>query len=261
MAGLPRGFMRGLVVGGIFALLWGVLADRRRRSALGSCAIEKVEAVPILGARISTTLRDQLMEGIYRAVAEDVVSQATTGELLDLGGGPGRLAVEIARRARDLQITRMDPTPDLVQLAEARTHNAGVGRQAKVVHGDIQDIPFPEGSFDFVVAIRAFQSSEAPETALAEIYRVLRPGGKAWIYDFRKETPREAWDLVRQRLPLLTQPLFDLGIMAAWGSACNEAQIDLYVSGSPFRQATREALPAEIAGAKIRALTKAALQK
>lgn len=261
MAGLPKGFKRGLLFGALFALFWGVIADRRRRSTLGGEMIERLGGIPFLGPRLSADLSDQLMEGVYRAVAEDVVSQIATGELLDLGSGSGRLAVEIARRARDLQITTMDPSVGMVQVAESRIHGAGLGRQAKVVHGDLKDIPFPDNSFDGVVALRSFRRAEAPERVLSEIYRVLRPGGRARIYDLRKETPEEAWELVRERLSPLTQPFFDAGIMASWRAAYNEAQIDLYAADSPFKETTLEAIPAQIAGTQIRALTRATLQK
>ncbi len=261
MAGLPKGFKRGLLFGALFALFWGVLADRRRRGALGGEMIERAGALPFVGPRLSAALRDRLKEGVYRAVAEDVASKALSGQLLELGSGSGRLAVEIGRRARDLQITAMDPSAELVQVAEYRIHSAGLGRQTKVVHGDPRDIPFPDGSFDYVVSLRSFRKAEAPEKVLSEIHRVLRPGGKAWIYDFRKETPEEAWNLVRQKLSLVMQPLFDSSIMASWRSAYNEAQIDLYAADSPFKQATLEAIPAEIAGVQIRALTRATLQR
>ncbi|MGE5620577.1 MAG: class I SAM-dependent methyltransferase [Sphingomonadaceae bacterium] len=261
MAGLPRGFKRGLLVGGILALLWGVLSDRRRRVSVGGAVVEKMRGLPLVGARASAALGDQLMDGIYRAIAEDVVSQAASGELLDMGGGPGRLAVEMARRARDLKITRLDPSPDSVQMAESRAYNAGVGRQVKVVHGDARDIPFPDQSFDFVVSFRGLDCSDTPEAILGEIHRVLRPGGKAWVYDFRRETPEEAWELAREQISLLAQPLFDMGIMAGWRAACNEAQIGLYTEGSPFKGGDIGAIAADIAGTQIRALTKVTLQK
>ncbi len=261
MAGLPKGFKRGLLFGTLFALLWGVLADRRRRGAIGEEMIEGMRVFPFLGSRVSVTLRDQQMDGIYRAVAQDVVSRATSGELLEFESGSGRLAVEIARRARDLQITAMDWSVDLVQAAEARIHASGLGVQAKVVHGDPTDIPFPDGSFDRVVSFRGFRRAGPPEKILEEIYRVLKPGGMAWLYDFRKETPEEAWNMVREKLPLLQRAIFDSVVMASWGSAYNDAQIDLYGAESPFKKVAIEPLAADMAGMQIRALTKATFQR
>jgi ubiquinone/menaquinone biosynthesis C-methylase UbiE len=261
VAGLPKGFTRGLLFGALFALVWGVLADRRRRGAIGGEMIERAGMVPLVGPRLSAALSDRLMDGIYRAVAEDVVSQVRSGELLELASGSGRLAVELAHRARDLQITAMAPSADGVQLAEHRLSSAGLGRQVKVVHGTPTDIPFPDGSFDHVVCFRGFRKADAPERVLGEVYRVLRPGGKAWIYDFRRETPEEAWDLAREKLSLVMQQLFDSGIIASWRGAYNEAQIELYAAGSPFKEVTLEALSAEIVGVQVQALTKATFQR
>ncbi len=261
MGGLPKGFVRGMVAGGVLAFLWGVLADSGRRSKVGGEILEKAEAVPYLGARIGVALSDQLMQGIYRSVAEDVVARARSGEMLELGSGTGSLAIELGRRARDLQISTMDPSTHRVQVAESRIHGSGLGRQVKVVHGDAGDIPFPDGSFDLVVSLESYRRGGEPEVVLGEIYRVLRPGGKALVYDFRPELPGEAWDGIRRRLPPLQRLLFDSDILASWKGAYNESQIDLYASASPFREAEIVPLEVEIAGTRAQAITRATLRK
>jgi SAM-dependent methyltransferase len=261
MAGLPRGFKRGLLLGGSAALIVAVAVNRRWRTALGGSLVDKAGMVPIVGARLQAALADQLMDGIYRAVAEDITAGFSSGELLDVGSGPGLLATEIGRRARDLQVTALESAGDVVQVAEARIHSAGLGRQTKVARGEADDIPFPDNSFDLVVSAGALHKWKEPEVVLGEIHRVLRPGGKAWIYDLRREVPAESWDLVREGLPLTTRPLFDCTMMASWEASCNEPKIDLLVAGSPFGQATVEVFSAEIAGMSIRCISKVVLQK
>ena len=261
MAGLPKGFGRGLLFGALIALCWGVLSDRRRRSVIGGEVMEKVGTVPLLGPRLSAVLLDRLMEGLYRAVAEDVVAQVRAGELLEFGEGSGRVAVELARRARDLQITAMEPTSDRVQLAEQRVVAAGLGRQVKVVLGAASDIPFPEGSYDHVVSFQGLRKGGAPEVVLAELHRVLRPGGRAWVYDFRRETPQEAWDLVGQKLSLPMRQIFDSAVLAQWAKSYNEAQLGLYAADSPFKEVALQPIPAVLAGVQIQALTRATFQR
>lgn len=257
----PRGFGKGLLVGGILAALWWVLSDRRRRAAVVHRVMERTEAIPFPGSRIYGLLAEQLMGGVYRAVAQDVASEAGSGELLEIGGGPGHLAVEIGRRARDLQVTTMDLSADMVRIAESRIHASGLGRQIKVAHGDAKDIPFPNDSFDFILSLGSLHHWRAPDLVLDEIYRVLKPGGKAWIYDVRREMPEEDWEMILQRVPALVRPFFELGAMGPWWAAYTEGQIRDVVASSPFLRADIEPFTVEMVGVRVLGLTKITLRK
>ncbi len=261
MARLPRGFTKGLMVGGVIAVLWGVLGNRRRRATVAWPLVEKAEAVPFLGPRLYAYFAGELMDGVYRAVAMDVVTQAASGELLELGAGPGFLAAEIATRNRNLQVTAMNEAPGMVQAAEARVHHAGVGRQAKVSRGHATDIPYPNDSFDHVISLGGLQHWNAPELALAEIHRVLRPGGKALLYNLRREMPEEGWDRIRERVAPLLRPIFDVTVAIPAERADTEGQISALVARTPFEKAETGALVADIAGMTAPVITKVTLQK
>ncbi len=261
MSLFPRGFGKGLLVGGTMAALWWALSDRRRRTAIVGQVVDKVETLPFPGTRIHALLPGQLMGDIHRAVAEDVVSKARRGDLLEIGSGPGYLAMEIGRRARDLQITAMDRSPDVVRGAESRIHALGLGRQVKVALGDARDIPFPDGAFDFVLSLGSLHHWRAPDLVFDEIYRVLKPGGRAWIYDLRREMPETGWEEIRQSVPLMMRPLFELGAVGSWRAAYTEGQICDVVASSPFSQAEIEVLTVEIAGKRAPALTRVTLRK
>jgi SAM-dependent methyltransferase len=261
MARLPRGFAKGLMVGGVVAVLWGVLGNRHRRATVAWPLVEKAEAVPFLGPRLYSFFAGELMEGVYRAVAEDVVAEVGVGELLELGAGPGFLAAEIGTRNRDVEVTALNSTGGMVQAAEARVHHAGVGRQVKVVRGDATDIPFPNDAFDCVISLGGLQHWSAPELALAEIYRVLRPGGKVLLYNLRREVPTEGWDRVREETPLLLRPVFDVTVAIPAERALTEGQISSLVTRTPFWRPETSALSADIAGVNLPAITKVTLQK
>lgn len=261
MALLPRGFTKGLMVGGVIAVLWGVLGDRRRRATVAGPLVERAEAVPFLGPRLYSYFAGELMDGIYRSVASDVATEAPSGELLELGAGPGFLAAEIATRNRNLQVTAVNHAPGMVQAAEARVHHAGVGRQVKVSRGHATDIPYPDNSFDYVISLGGLQHWSAPELAMAEIHRVLRPGGKALLYNLRREMPEEGWDRVRERVALLLRPIFDVTVAIPAERAHTEGQINALVARTPFGKAETSTLAADIAGMNAPVITKAALQK
>jgi len=90
--------------------------------------------------------------------------------LLDVGCGAG-LALSLAA-VRGAEITGLDAAPAMV--AHARRCVPG----ARIDQGDIEDLPFADGSFDVVTGFNSFQYAATPAAALTEARRVLRPGGR-----------------------------------------------------------------------------------
>src|SRR5258708_27033921 len=69
----------------------------------------------------------------------------------------------------------------------ARTHARGEQLEERVhfERGDVAHLPYPDQSFDVVVSPISMHHWFELEQPLRELYRVLRPGGRVWIYDFR----------------------------------------------------------------------------
>jgi len=88
--------------------------------------------------------------------------------LLEVGGGQGELSERIAREL-DAQVTFVDLSPRMVELAQAR------GLDARVA--DVQELPFADETFDTVVAAWMLYHVPDVDRALAEIARVLQDGG------------------------------------------------------------------------------------
>lgn len=98
-------------------------------------------------------------------------------EVLDIGCGQG---IDLARYARKgAYATGVDLTPRHVDLA--RAHLAAVGLEAEVVAGDAEVLPFAAAAFDRVSANGVLHHTPNVEAALADVIRVLRPGGRATI--------------------------------------------------------------------------------
>jgi ubiquinone/menaquinone biosynthesis C-methylase UbiE len=125
-----------------------------------------------------------LLRGVYRRFAEDIVDAAPDGgAVLDVGTGPGVLLVEIGRRRPDLRLTGIDLSPDMIEAAARNLRP--LGERASARTADVTDLPFPDDSFDIVVSSFSLHHWDAPEAAVPELARVLRPGGRLYIYDFR----------------------------------------------------------------------------
>ena len=97
---------------------------------------------------------------------------------LDLACGTGDIAFALS--ARGANVTGLDITPRMVEIAQGKGKGAG---PAYLV-GDMMALPFPDGRFDLVTAGYGLRNVPTLDVALEEIHRVLRPGGTLLSLDF-----------------------------------------------------------------------------
>ncbi len=127
-----------------------------------------------------------VFRGMYRRVAADVAAAAPTGGVVvDAGCGSGRLAAEIARRRPDLRVRGVDLEPGMVQVATARAGREKVSDRAAFVVADLVDLPLRDDSVDLIVSTASLHHWVDVRAVIASLDRVLRPGGRLWIYDLR----------------------------------------------------------------------------
>jgi ubiquinone/menaquinone biosynthesis C-methylase UbiE len=125
-----------------------------------------------------------LMRRPYRRIAADAVAALRPeASVLDVGTGPGRLLVELARMRPDLRVTGVDLASDMVDTA--RRNLAGFGDRATAVVGDVRKLPFEAGTFDLIVSTLSLHHWSDPTASGGELARVLRTGGQIRIYDVR----------------------------------------------------------------------------
>lgn len=110
---------------------------------------------------------------------------ASPGErLIDLGCGPGLLAVELAEAVGpDGHVTAIDPSAPMRGVASEEAATRQLSDRVTVQDGSATDIPVPTGSVDGVAVVQVLEHVGDVPAALGEIHRVLRPGGRVLIID------------------------------------------------------------------------------
>jgi SAM-dependent methyltransferase len=99
-----------------------------------------------------------------------------TARLLDCGCGPGSISCDFAKIVGSGSVEGIDQEQSQIDLARSRAAALGL-TNATFSIGSIYDLPFPDSSFNVVFAHAIFEHISAPNKALAEMLRVLEPGG------------------------------------------------------------------------------------
>lgn len=96
-------------------------------------------------------------------------------EVLDVGTGTGVLAITAARMGA--KVTGLDLTPQLIEQAK---ENAAIAQVPEIVwdQGDVEALPYADASFNVVVSQFGHMFAPRPEITVAEMRRVLKPGGR-----------------------------------------------------------------------------------
>ena len=117
-----------------------------------------------------------------QAVLEQLALQP--GErVLDVGVGPGFLAADMAAAVgQDGLVCGIDPSDSMLALAGRRAV-VPLAAPLQLQRGDACHVPYPDGSFDVVVSTQVLEYVDDIPAALAEIRRVLRPGGRVLLLD------------------------------------------------------------------------------
>ena len=116
--------------------------------------------------------------------------------IADLGAGDGTLSRLLARQAESVHC--VDNSPRMVQVGRALAKKEHL-RNLTYVLGNIEKVPLPDRSIDLALLSQALHHAENPRQALAEAFRILKPGGRLLILDLRAHRFEKARELYADR--------------------------------------------------------------
>lgn len=111
-------------------------------------------------------------------------SPAAGEKIIELGCGPGFYSCGLAERFREISVVGVDRSPSQLKWAREKRNTLGLNN-CRFQSDNVLELSFPETSFDVLIASRIFTVLPNRRRAVAEMYRVLRSGGRCFIAEPR----------------------------------------------------------------------------
>lgn len=124
----------------------------------------------------------------YRGILKDIRANNISGKYLEMGAGPGLLAVMVARQKPEVNITAIDLSPGMATVANEYISKNGLENRIRYLVGDVNDGKMLQelGKFNFVYSTFSLHHWKAPENSLRNLWNVVEDKGVLYIYDFKR---------------------------------------------------------------------------
>ncbi|MFX1303632.1 MAG: class I SAM-dependent methyltransferase [Promethearchaeota archaeon] len=183
------------VILGTFTIIFLILALPRKKSERVP-SIESLDAPDVAKAfeRMANILPFKLLR---RKVISTITKLNPTGTLVDIGCGSGHLIIQIAKRFSNLDLIGVDLSEAIISAAIERAEKNNVIEKIKFEIGNVDKLPFPDDSIDFIVSTFSLHHWSDPILSFKEISRVLRKNGTCLVFDFRRNSRKFFYGLLK----------------------------------------------------------------
>jgi len=146
---------------------------------------DKVRSTSLMGVLVDRLQVEFIAEEIECLKKEDF-------KVLEAGCGTGRILIPLAEKG--INIYGVDPAINMLAVLKNKIGNKNLAVELK--EGDIENIPYPDNTFDVVYTMHVLMHMSIHKKAISEMYRILKPRGKM-IMDFpNKSSPYTAFSIV-----------------------------------------------------------------
>jgi ubiquinone/menaquinone biosynthesis C-methylase UbiE len=163
-----------------------------------------------------------------------IASGINRGLALEIGPGPGYLGLEWLKHTQGTELRGLDISPDMIAIAEANANEYGLSSRVRYVQGDGQKLPFEDATFDAAFTNGSLHEWSAPEKTFAEIHRILKPGGRYFISDLRRDiSPVMRWLMYLVTRPKEIRP----GLITSLNASYTQREAEKMLKRSPLKGA------------------------
>ena len=148
---------------------------------------------------------------------EIIKSGIDSGMALEIGPGPGYLGLEWLKKTNNTQLKGLDISADMISMAEKNANDYNLSDRVKYVESSGDKIPFEDDLFDAVFTNGSLHEWNHPVDTMKEMWRVLKPGGRIFISDLRRDmNPLIKWLMWFSTKPKEIRPGLVTSINAAY---------------------------------------------
>jgi demethylmenaquinone methyltransferase / 2-methoxy-6-polyprenyl-1,4-benzoquinol methylase len=106
--------------------------------------------------------------------------------ILDVATGTGDLAIQAIKSLNPQKVIGVDISEGMMEFGRKKIAEKGLENRIELRYGDSENLPFEENKFDAIIVAFGVRNFENLEKGLADMYRVLKPGGKVVVLEFSK---------------------------------------------------------------------------
>lgn len=133
-------------------------------------------------------MNDMMSGGIHRLWKNHLIRRIRprpADRLLDVAGGTGDIAFKFMAKAGDnADVTVCDINPEMLKVGRKRALDRGITGGIKWIEGNAEKLPFEDDSFDVYTIAFGLRNVTRIDDALADAFRVLKPGGRFYCMEF-----------------------------------------------------------------------------
>ncbi|MEE4217881.1 MAG: bifunctional demethylmenaquinone methyltransferase/2-methoxy-6-polyprenyl-1,4-benzoquinol methylase UbiE [Xanthomonadales bacterium] len=133
-------------------------------------------------------MNDLMSLGVHRAWKQDFAARSGVlpgDRVLDLAGGTGDIAALMSKRVgANGKVVLTDINQAMLDVGRRRLEDRGIVKNIEFALVNAENLPFADGEFDAVTIAFGLRNVTDKDAALREMFRVLKPGGRAMILEF-----------------------------------------------------------------------------